>query len=1037
MKSLFICALVILSTYEIFARNPEMYFRIDDNSSPAPTYYIKAIRISHNDPLFGLNFMEVDDINHQYDTVYSYNKANMTEPTEIFEFVRGFNYLRCPGHFPMIGEGKLRFEIYRNDNLVFQFSIDLVSSIGSPDILFKYYYENSTLTGEGSGSNPQIHQISNNSFINCWDILDTTRDITSYVNQVTLTNQIDGLVENNIKTSFNSATMGFPYSDVQLGFQYSPGNNVRLWRGVKYSISTSHTSYIKNGINYNFRNWDNYENYSSTSTLRVEDYTDKFMSNYYPTIPLTIANNLEDGSSNNEYELTWQTPPTSQNWQFGNIFNAFSYSFPNYDRYAATVPNSFQALSTTWWFQNWEDGSTYNEKSNIQVTLPGTTITANYKGHLRSNSQTALNDGPQRRLVRTDNGIYHLVYESMGWSWYTYSLTTNFNGSWSDEECLWGKNPSIDYEGNIVKIVQESQFDPGVILLTYEPDANGHYYNPPPGYEIVTMYDLAYYGNSKPVVLYNSDRIFVAYRKDNTGGIYQKTKYYDNGSWHWTSESTMPNTNSSSSNPSVSGWSYYLFFVYQQSQAINYMYGHWESPVNNWTFWSQYYATLSTGSGFRYNYLPSISRTLNSKIIVSWIGSDGIQSGGIGTNKGTSDEGTETAQPQVVIRVGSGGSSVWGSFYKVGDNVSSAVNNSVPASGFEATIIAWAEDNGTNYSSKWIRRTSSGYTDAYPLSSNGKQVQISNGSALDNIGGCVLSTSSTPYDMALTTTAFNQDFASGEGTNKISDYIDIAYGREGVIAKNGIEFLFDIGDIIVDDSVIKFIGCPDTVAYSSQTELNDLVRSESFELNPGSEFYFTDFYYVLDREEADSLLTEDDIVNFKAELVSEMSGEVVGTFDNITYSREQLEKYSNISYQVNCSNLNAGNYYLRLKTSVQGDAEYFLGNVQNGGEELNKKGYNQINFDGTKLPISYDLSQNFPNPFNPATTINYQMPENGFVTLKIYDILGKEVATLVNEQKNQGRYSVTFDASRLASGVYIYQLRVNDYVSSKKRLLLK
>ncbi len=85
----------------------------------------------------------------------------------------------------------------------------------------------------------------------------------------------------------------------------------------------------------------------------------------------------------------------------------------------------------------------------------------------------------------------------------------------------------------------------------------------------------------------------------------------------------------------------------------------------------------------------------------------------------------------------------------------------------------------------------------------------------------------------------------------------------------------------------------------------------------------------------------------------------------------------------------------------------------------------------------YDLNQNYPNPFNPATTIIFQIPQTGFVTLKIYDILGKEVATLVNEQKNQGRYSVNFDASRLASGVYIYQLRVNDYVSSKKMMLLK
>lgn len=89
------------------------------------------------------------------------------------------------------------------------------------------------------------------------------------------------------------------------------------------------------------------------------------------------------------------------------------------------------------------------------------------------------------------------------------------------------------------------------------------------------------------------------------------------------------------------------------------------------------------------------------------------------------------------------------------------------------------------------------------------------------------------------------------------------------------------------------------------------------------------------------------------------------------------------------------------------------------------------------LPVSMELSQNFPNPFNPLTTINYQLPHPGLVTLKVYDILGKEVALLVNEEKSAGSYSVDFDASKLASGVYIYQLRANEYLSSKKMLLLK
>ena len=81
--------------------------------------------------------------------------------------------------------------------------------------------------------------------------------------------------------------------------------------------------------------------------------------------------------------------------------------------------------------------------------------------------------------------------------------------------------------------------------------------------------------------------------------------------------------------------------------------------------------------------------------------------------------------------------------------------------------------------------------------------------------------------------------------------------------------------------------------------------------------------------------------------------------------------------------------------------------------------------------------QNFPNPFNPSTTINYQIPKDGMVTIKIYDILGREIRTLVNEYKPAGRYNITFNASNLASGVYIYQLKSGSFVASKKLVLMK
>lgn len=86
---------------------------------------------------------------------------------------------------------------------------------------------------------------------------------------------------------------------------------------------------------------------------------------------------------------------------------------------------------------------------------------------------------------------------------------------------------------------------------------------------------------------------------------------------------------------------------------------------------------------------------------------------------------------------------------------------------------------------------------------------------------------------------------------------------------------------------------------------------------------------------------------------------------------------------------------------------------------------------------SYDLTQNFPNPFNPVTTIQYAIPEAGFVQIKIFNILGQEVASLVNMEQSSGSYKVLFDASRLSSGVYLYQINVNNYHQTKKMILMK
>jgi hypothetical protein len=114
-------------------------------------------------------------------------------------------------------------------------------------------------------------------------------------------------------------------------------------------------------------------------------------------------------------------------------------------------------------------------------------------------------------------------------------------------------------------------------------------------------------------------------------------------------------------------------------------------------------------------------------------------------------------------------------------------------------------------------------------------------------------------------------------------------------------------------------------------------------------------------------------------------------------------------------------------------------------DPINGKGIELVQLKGTvtsvkennNIPSGYSLSQNYPNPFNPTTIITYQIPKEGFVSIKLYDVAGKEIRTLVNAQQSPGNYSYNIDANRLASGIYIYKISVNNFTQSKKMVLIR
>lgn len=140
---------------------------------------------------------------------------------------------------------------------------------------------------------------------------------------------------------------------------------------------------------------------------------------------------------------------------------------------------------------------------------------------------------------------------------------------------------------------------------------------------------------------------------------------------------------------------------------------------------------------------------------------------------------------------------------------------------------------------------------------------------------------------------------------------------------------------------------------------------------------------------------------------------------------------SNLGANDNEGGVGANHHVTLFKSFWSGDAIDVFGTMET------KPVVNGVEPTDNGIPTVYELGQNYPNPFNPSTTINFSIPESGLVTMKIFNILGQEVAELVNDVKPAGNYNVSFDASSLTSGMYIYKIQAGNFSATRKMMLLK
>jgi hypothetical protein len=228
--------------------------------------------------------------------------------------------------------------------------------------------------------------------------------------------------------------------------------------------------------------------------------------------------------------------------------------------------------------------------------------------------------------------------------------------------------------------------------------------------------------------------------------------------------------------------------------------------------------------------------------------------------------------------------------------------------------------------------------------------------------------------------------------------------------------------------------------YSDELKKNLLIRPADFGI-PGTAFSLIE----------DSTIETSDFSAFSYYLITESSQDDYYPFtpfafkfrrNDSTFIRTgEFENYY-YSYSDNYTRLINSKPAIGPLSEVAGGTVSYTIWEDSSNNKINLFGIKRVDYLGTVENNSWSvakftLSQNYPNPFNPTTTVNYQIPELSFVTLKVYDVLGNEIATLVNEEKPAGSYEVDFSGNNLTSGIYFYQLQAGEFIETKKMILLK
>ncbi|MGD8306843.1 MAG: hypothetical protein PVF17_09330, partial [Ignavibacteria bacterium] len=661
---------------------------------------------------------------------------------------------------------------------------------------------------------------------------------------------IDVIVSNRIDDINQSGTT--LHIDGQLHYS---GSSVPLEYGVGHTSKTDLE--ILSG-NYKHHDWDGQfsqfrlsENFNvdPNNLSRTANFEELFSANYKNCL-LEVANS--DLGDKEFKDPWWVDAGGDQPDDYRilsdpnlNIFKDQDYGDPMLPYYSVrfqpqSIPLSETGKTHQFYLQNWT-GSNVDfldanaQKTGVVFTDEGAEVIANLKGTQLSNNVNGYTTNSQRKLVKTDNGYLHMVYESMGYVWYEKS--TDGGTTWeimNDGKPLGdypAKSPSMDYLNDDVAIVYQANDNGSKLMLAVYSETTNEI-----RYELVSWDEDSYsIVDLTPVIgwCYGYNAV-IAWRQTGELNKHIKLSLYtiNPSSITWRDNMVFPRSDENSRNPSIATYKEYtgesLFHIAVQISDSRIAYGCIKAANNNLSSIRQ--GPVSYGSGCNINIKPSISLA-NGYPVVSWTGK--YEEGPGGGAKVNQQNSSSMWISQVVIRRGDHTTGTWSSFYKTGTDVVYSNNNSITSSSIEKTIIVWEEEDGTT---KWARRRNGTYyLSLFPLEPDGVYTQVGNSDALDEMPAIVMDITTSPGSFDLSTTDFSY-MDPGSAMSKVTGEKRIMYGRTGVVIKDTVEFVFNIGDTFVNDSAVQFISKDDRNAMFSTEDMNKSVRTNAFYLDKNSDF---------------------------------------------------------------------------------------------------------------------------------------------------------------------------------------------------------